>query len=344
MLFVEIFRLIVAVGGALAGLAIGNQVDASTGGRALGAAIGVLVGYVVGGIAGRLMDRGVREAARSLRDVPAPELLAGTFLGGLGLLVAVVVCVPLFVVVGQPFDYVLAAAVAWVMGAIGLKLGMAKGRQLAEALGVTKRLAQVRPDLAPGGDVMDTSAVMDRSLLVLGRAGLFGPELLLPEPVADALATMAASPDPVSSRRARRAIETVDLLRDLGLKVTVVQGDVPGAETVEDKVEALADRVGARVITCSTEVAQRREEAGLPVLDLRKLASDLAPDHVPGERLGVDLVRTGRQPRQAVGFLPDGDMVVVNDADQLIGKSDVEVVVLSTRPTNQGLLVFARLA
>jgi uncharacterized protein YacL len=91
-------------------------------------------------------------------------------------------------------------------------------------------------------------------------------------------------------------------------------------------------------------MTRRREAAGGPVLDLRRLASDLAPDHIPGEHLRIDLVRPGRQPQQAIGFLPDGDMVVVNDAEDLVGQSDVEIVVLSTRPTNQGLLVFARVA
>jgi len=37
-------------------------------------------------------------------------------------------------------------------------------------------------------------------------------------------------------------------------------------------------------------------------------------------------------------------MVVVNDAEEMVGQTGVEVVVLSTRPTNQGLLVFARVA
>ena len=37
-------------------------------------------------------------------------------------------------------------------------------------------------------------------------------------------------------------------------------------------------------------------------------------------------------------------MVVVNDAEEMVGRRGVEVVVLSTRPTNQGLLVFARIA
>jgi uncharacterized protein YacL len=72
--------------------------------------------------------------------------------------------------------------------------------------------------------------------------------------------------------------------------------------------------------------------------------SELSPDHVPGEHLRVDLIRAGRQPQQAIGFLPDGDMVVVNDAEEFVGQLEVEVVVLSTRPTNQGMLVFARIA
>jgi hypothetical protein len=37
-------------------------------------------------------------------------------------------------------------------------------------------------------------------------------------------------------------------------------------------------------------------------------------------------------------------MVVVNDADELIGSNGVPVVVLSTRQTSQGLLLFARLS
>jgi len=344
VVFVEIFRLIVAVGGALVGLLVGNHVAATSAGRALGAGIGVLVGYVVGGIVGRLMDRGVREATRSLRDVPAPELLAGMLLGSIAFLVGVVACVPLFVFVHQAFDFAVAAAVAWVLGTLGLKLGMAKGRQLADALGVTRRLEPMRQDVAVGGDLVDTSAVMDRSFLVIGQAGLFGPELLIPEPVADEVATLAEGPDPVASRRARRGLEAIDELRSRGVKVTFVQGDVPAGASIEDKVGILADRLHARVITCSSELARRREEANSPVLDLRRLASDLAPDHVPGEHLRVDLVRPGRQPQQAIGFLPDGDMVVVNDAEDLVGHSDVEIVVLSTRPTNQGLLVFARVA
>jgi len=87
----------------------------------------------------------------------------------------------------------------------------------------------------------------------------------------------------------------------------------------------------------------RAEEQDIDVVDLRRLAAELSPDHPPGEHLVVDLVKEGRQPRQAVGYLPEGDMVVVNDASHLVGRGGIEVVVSSTRQTSQGQLLFAQL-
>ena len=89
---------------------------------------------------------------------------------------------------------------------------------------------------------------------------------------------------------------------------------------------------------------QRAEAQDIDVVDLRHLAAELSPDHPAGERLVVDLVKEGRQPRQAVGYLPEGDMVVVNDASHLVGHASIEVVVSSARQTSQGLLVFAQLS
>ncbi|MGA8682017.1 MAG: hypothetical protein WB592_16175, partial [Acidimicrobiales bacterium] len=142
------------------------------------------------------------------------------------------------------------------------------------------------------------------------------------------------------SRRARRGLEALEAIREAGVTVTVVSGDVPAAAMTAEKVLTIADRLGVRVVTASAEVARQQDALGIPIIDMRALLADLAPDHVPGERLRVDLVRAGKQPRQAVGYLPDGDMVVVNDAAHRIGEEGVEISVLSTRATSQGLIVF----
>ncbi|HLI42987.1 MAG TPA: hypothetical protein VKU92_00765 [Acidimicrobiales bacterium] len=340
MVFVEILRLLVVLTGALVGLAASS--GASAGARVAGAVVGVLAGYVAGGIAGRLVDRGVRRADRSLLDVSAPEVLAGSFLAGLGFLVGVVLCLPLFIFFRHDYDYPIAAAAGWVVGAIGLKIGSVNGRRLAEAARMTRRLEPFQ-EVAPGAVLVDTSAVMDRSFLVLATAGLLGREILVPEPVLDELTTLGESPDPVASRRARRGLEAIDAVRQAGVAVSIVPGDVPEVGLTEEKVLQIARRLGVRCYTCSGELARSAARTEVPIVDLRELVADLAPDHVPGERLSVDLVRPGRQPGQAIGYLPDGDMVVVNGAEELVGREGVEVLVLSTRPTAQGMLVFARL-
>jgi uncharacterized protein YacL len=344
VIFVEILRLIIVVVGALVGLSVANGPHASPGARVLGATVGVLVGYVLGGGVGRLVDRLTQRASRHWRDVPASEILAGALLGGLGFLVGAVACVPLFVFVKQDFDYPVAASLAWVVAYVGVKIGMTKGRQLSEAARISRRLTVTDEATQPGAVLVDTSAVMDRAFLVLGKAGLLGPAILVPEPVVDELRTLADGPELVTSRRARRGLEALEAVREAGVTVTIVTGDVPGASMTEEKVLTIADRLQARIITCSADLVRQQTLIGIPIVDLRSVLADLAPDHVPGERLHVDLVRPGKQARQALAFLPDGDMVVVNDAAHRIGEDDVEVSVLSTRPTSQGLIVFAHLS
>ncbi len=206
MIFVEVLRLIVVIAGALAGLAAAQQGNSSPDHRVVGAALGVLVGYVVGGGVGRLIDRSFSKASRRWSDLPPTEILAGGLLGGLGLLVGVVVCVPLFVFVQQDFDYPAAAAVAWVLGYFGMRLGASKGRQISEAARLSRRFSVGEEAALAGSTMVDTSAIMDRAFLILGSAGLLGAEILVPEPVADELRTLAEGPDPVASRRARRGL------------------------------------------------------------------------------------------------------------------------------------------
>ena len=147
------------------------------------------------------------------------------------------------------------------------------------------------------------------------------------------------------SRHGGRAggLESIDVLQTEGVVVRITEDEMPEFEGTVEKTIALANRLHVRVATCATELVTRAEAEGIDVLDLRRLTTELTPDHPPGERLVIDFVKEGRSPGQAVGYLPEGDMVVVNDAAHLVGSRDVEVVVSSTRQTSQGLLVFAYL-
>jgi len=342
VLFVEFFRLILVLAGALAGYEIGHP-HSSTG-QIVGLVLGALVAYVVGGVLGRYVrHQGVRAAERFNR-IPPGELFAGTLTGIATFLLGAALSVPLLVLVHSPVVWPASAAIALVTTFVGFQVGLTKGRQVVAAAGLGRILAP--PAEPPPGYALlvDTSAAMTPYLLVLGRYGLLVGGLVVPRFVVDQLRTMAAGPDPVSSRRARRGLERLQVLRDLNVSVHVAENELPEIEDLTERLVEVARRLGLRLVTCSGQVKEAAKRRGVPVTDLRPLASDLTPDHMPGEQLVVDLIKEGNQPRQAAGYLADGDLVVVNDAAHMIGRENVVVEVLSTRRTTQGLLVFAKLA
>jgi uncharacterized protein YacL len=56
----------------------------------------------------------------------------------------------------------------------------------------------------------------------------------------------------------------------------------------------------------------------------------------------LNLIKEGRESHQAVGYLEDGTMIVVNHARPLVGKT-ASIVVGSALQTGAGRLIFAEL-
>jgi uncharacterized protein YacL len=343
VIFVEVFRLLLVIAGTIGGLTVGNEIGRNTTAPVVGITLGALASYLLGGIIGRLIDRGLRGAVFSLRTMPASSVFAGSVVGTTGLLLGLVAGLPVVALVHSSIDYPLVSAFAWVLCAAGVRIGVAKGQEIVRAAGMSHLLD--RPAEPPPGTALlvDSSAVMDRYLMVLGRAGLLVGGVVLPRFVVDEVRALSHSPDPVSSRRAHRGLEAIEALQAAGVQVWMNEDEVPELDDSGDRALVLAHRLHVRLGTCSTELASRATAQDIDVVDLRHLAAELSPDHPAGERLVVDLVKEGRQPRQAVGYLPEGDMVVVNDASHLVGHASIEVVVSSARQTSQGLLVFAQL-
>lgn len=342
MVFVEVFRLLLVLAGVVGGLQLAHHLGEGSVATVVMVTLLTLVAYVVGGVAGRLSDSGLRRAVGQLHDMPPAEVFAGSLVGSTGLLLGLAVGVSLVALVHSTVGYPLAAVLAWVLCAGGVRLGVAKGKEIVRAAGLGHLLE--RPTGLPAGAlVVDSSAVMERHLLSLGRSGLLPAGLVVPRFVVDEVTALTGGPDPLSARRARAGLEALEALRRQSVTVHVDESEVPERSETGEKALVLAGRLGLALATCSAELEARALEGGIGAVNLRRLAAEMAPVHPPGEHLVVDLVKGGRRPGQAVGYLPDGDMVVVNDADHLVGCNEVAVVVAAARPTSQGMLLFAQL-
>ena len=343
LVFVEVFRLLFVLGGSAAGFEIGSLADSNRHAPITGLLLGAAISYVIGGVVGRLIDRGLQHAVFLFRNTPPGETFAASIISTTGMLLGLVIGLPVLLLVRSGFSLVIVALVSWVLATLGWRLGQVKGRQIITAAGLT-RILSPQPEPVEGHALLiDSSAVMDRYLLVLGRHGLLPGGLVVPNFVLDHVRAVSEAPDEASSRRARRGLESIEVLRERGVPVRLARDEVPEVDDPTTKLLTVARRAGLPVATCSSKVVDEARRWEVAIIDLREIAHELTPDHLPGDRLLIELIREGRQPRQAVGYLPDGDMVVVNDAVHLIDQGEVALSVLSTRQTSQGVMVFAKL-
>ena len=104
----------------------------------------------------------------------------------------------------------------------------------------------------------------------------------------------------------------------------------------------IAKVLQARLLTNDQALCQVARLQQVAALNLADLARALRPALAAGDELELNLVKEGRESHQAVGYLPDGTMIVVNHARAQLGKI-ATVVVSSALQTGAGRLVFAEL-
>ena len=94
-----------------------------------------------------------------------------------------------------------------------------------------------------------------------------------------------------------------------------------GDGSVDSLLVSLARDLNARLLTNDENLAKVARLRSITVLSLNELALALQPQLAPGNVIGLELVKPGKDKHQAVGYLPDGTMIVVNHAAAKIGSS-----------------------
>jgi uncharacterized protein YacL len=82
---------------------------------------------------------------------------------------------------------------------------------------------------------------------------------------------------------------------------------------------------------------------GITVVNIHALSNALKPLMEGGELIRIKIQRYGKEPRQGVGYLEDGTMVVVNGGGDYIGDT-IEARVLSVKHTTSGRMIFCNVA
>jgi uncharacterized protein YacL len=226
-------------------------------------------------------------------------------------------------------------------GYLGMMLAMRSSRDEFSLIIPYVRFARETTQHEPL--IVDTNVIIDGRIADLCATGFLSRSLIVPRFVLDELQTLADSRDPLKRERGRRGLEILNQLqatRECELTIHDTTGDADLA--TDARLVRTAKLLQARLLTNDTALGQVARLQQVQTLNLSDLARALRPAVAAGDELELNLVKEGRESHQAVGYLPDGTMIVVNHARPQLGKV-ATVVVSSALQTGAGRLIFAEL-
>jgi len=190
--------------------------------------------------------------------------------------------------------------------------------------------------------VLDTSVIIDGRIADICETGFIEGALVIPQFVLKELQQIADSADPIKRNRGRRGLDMLNKIRKSGaVEVKIHEDDFPDITEVDAKLIKLAKMLSAKVFTNDYNLNKIAELQGVAVLNINELANALKPVVIPGELMEVKIVKEGKEYNQAVAYLDDGTMVVIDNAKQLIGHT-AKVLVTSVLQTAAGRMIFAK--
>ena len=236
-----------------------------------------------------------------------------------------------------------------ILGSLGVFVATSRGRDLREALMAARRGTSAgKTGRHKEGEsvpkIFDTSVIIDGRISDIMKTGFLEGPIIIPEFVLVELQHVADSSDSLKRNRGRRGLDILNRIQtDYGVEIynTTADKSLEEIPEVDVKLLKLAQNIGGKVVTNDFNLNKVAAIKGVPVLNINELANTLKPVVLPGEEMILSLVKEGKERNQAVAYLDDGTMIVVEDGRRFIGQT-IKVTVTSVLQTTAGRMIFAK--
>ena len=190
--------------------------------------------------------------------------------------------------------------------------------------------------------LVDTSILIDGRFLAVAKTGFINFDILIPRSVVGELQILADGGDDEKRTRARYGLDIISALQsEKGLNVLILADGNSAKEGVDNRLLNLAKKMNAAILTADYNLNKVAKVEGIEVLNINELVQSVRADFLPGEKLMLEITGRGNEKKQGVGHLPDGTMVVVENAESLVGTT-CEVEFIRSLQTAAGKMMFAR--
>ncbi len=227
----------------------------------------------------------------------------------------------------------------------GIYLGSLMTLRAADELYVNIPFVKFTPTTHKKKDILiDSSILSDARIIDMASSGVVDNHLVIPRFLIKELYAQAEIADEMTRTKAKRALEVAKKLEAIpGLDLRYNDTDFPDVKEPMSKMVRLARLIDANILTADISRVQIASIEGVRIINIHALSNALKPLMQAGEQIRIKIQRYGKEPRQGIGYLEDGTMVVVNGGGEFIGET-IDAQVLSVKHTSSGRMIFCNTA
>ncbi len=282
-----------------------------------------------------------------IKKMPASRLLSASFGLTVGLGISALLVPPLSRL-PTPFSQILPLVISLTLGYIGLVVMVMRHQDIVSILSPTTNswssargkqgiVGQAQPDVV----LVDSSAIIDGRIADISQTGFIRGTLLVPRFVLLEVQHIADSADALRRSRGRRGLEILNQLQeDSVVPLRITDRDIEHVREVDDKLVMLAKQLRCPILTTDYGLNRVAKLQGVLVLNINDLANAVKNVYLPGETMTLRVIQHGKEPKQGIGYLDDGTMVVVQNGSRYI-ENTIQVVVTKVLQTTAGRMIFA---
>ena len=290
-----------------------------------------------------LFFRVLRTFNRNLDNLPIEMVVGGTTGLMVGIIMAVLSSFPLSLLgkIGAYLTMVFFILTVY----LGVKIGLRKAQDVYNLFPFHFKLEENSLGKDEQPKVLDTSAIIDGRIYDVCISHFLQGPLVVPHFVIEELQHIADSSDNIRRNKGRRGLDLLTKMqKHPDIKIAIIDVNelsIMEEKEVDNRLIRLCKNLNASIITNDYNLNKVAELQGITVLNINELTNAVKVIVYPGETMHITIIKEGKEAGQGIGYLEDGTMVVVEEAQKEIGK-DLEVLVTSVFQTAAGRMIFTR--
>lgn len=191
-----------------------------------------------------------------------------------------------------------------------------------------------------GSFLLDSSSILDGRVYELIKIGLIDKAIFISSITIDELNRLKNTSD-IYKLRVKRGFDTIEKIKSLKKDQFKIIDIAKSPKSIRDHLLDLSLKIGANMITLDSSLTEMGRSQKRNIININEVAIAFRTQIHPKEQFEVLLTKPGKEAGQAIGYLEDGVMVIVEDGKPYINKK-VITECTSILQSNAGKILFAK--